>query len=120
MSQKDITEKALIENGLANLKFAVNRVMSIEGHISLKDAASQQPPDHLPQEIEASFREGAACMSIGCYNAAATMFRLCIDLATRAMLPVGEVEGLNAKTRSDLGLRLPWLIGKGLLPQDLR
>lgn len=59
-------------------------------------------------------------MSIGCYNAAGTMFRLCIDLATRAKLPEGDVEGLNAKTRRDLGLRLPWLLDKGLLPQDLR
>lgn len=120
LSQKELNAKALVENGLANLKFAVNRVMSVEGHITLKDSASQQPPDHLPKEIEAAFREGAACMSIGCYNAAGTMLRLCIDLATRTLLPDGEVEGLNAKTRRDLGLRLPWLIGKGLIPKDLQ
>jgi hypothetical protein len=50
------------------------------------------------------------------------MFRLCIDLATRRLLP-GEDEGaagLNAKTRRDLGLRLPWLFDSGRLPDALR
>jgi hypothetical protein len=35
------------------------------------------------------------------------------------MLPKGDVEGLNAKTRRDLGLRLPWPIKNGFLPKDL-
>jgi hypothetical protein len=48
------------------------------------------------------------------------MFRLCIDLATRAMLPNGEVPGLNAKTRRNLGLRLPWLFDTGRLPDALK
>jgi hypothetical protein len=45
---------------------------------------------------------------------------LCVDLATRSMLPSEEVEGLNAKVRRDLGLRLPWLFDKGLLPATLK
>ena len=48
------------------------------------------------------------------------MLRLCIDLATKPMLPAEEVEGLNRKTRRDLGSRLPWLFDNGLLPNDLR
>jgi hypothetical protein len=48
------------------------------------------------------------------------MFRMCVDLATRSMLPSGEEAGLNAKTRRDLGLRLPWLFERGYLPADLR
>ena len=59
-------------------------------------------------------------MSIGCFNAAGTMFRLCIDLSTRAMLPAEEVEGLNPKVRRDLGLRLPWLFDNRILPDPLR
>jgi len=35
------------------------------------------------------------------------------------MLPEKEVEGLNAKTRRDLGLRLPWLFNNNKLPVDL-
>ena len=59
-------------------------------------------------------------MSIGCYNAASTMFRLCIDLSTRAMLPAGDAEGLNSRVRRNLGLRLPWLFDNGILPEALR
>ena len=120
LSQKINSIGETIEQGLAKLPGAVNRVMEVKGHISLKDVASEQPPDYLPKNIEAVFREGAACKSIGCFNAAGTMFRLCVDQSTRAMLPEGEAEGLNTKTRRDLGLRLPWLFDHGKLPESLR
>ena len=48
------------------------------------------------------------------------MFRLCVDLATKSMLPTEEAPGLNTKTRRDLGLRLPWLFANGLLPEALK
>lgn len=120
LSQKEPSDRELIRKGLANLDRAVNQIMKVEGYISIKDMAAEPPPDHLPKNIDAAFREGAACMSIGCYNAAGTMFRLALDLATRSMLPEGDVEGLNAKVRRDLGLRLPWLFNKGVLPESLR
>lgn len=119
LSQKDIPHQELFKN-LVSLPGAVNRIADVEDYISLKHMASQSPPEHLPKNVEAAFREGASCLSIGCYNAAGTMFRLCIDLATRAMLPDEEVEGLNARTRRDLGLRLPWLFNNSLLPEALR
>jgi hypothetical protein len=105
---------------LSSYAAAVNRIAEIEGYICLKDIASKKPPEYLPANVESAFREGAACSSIGCHNAAGTMFRLCIDLATRPMLPEGETEGLNAKTRRDLGLRLPWLFNNNSLPETLR
>lgn len=120
LSQKEPSDKELIRKGLVNLDRAVNQIMKVEGYVSLKDVAAENPPDYLPKNIEAAFREGAACMTIGCYNAAGTMFRLSLDLATRAKLPEGEVDGLSAKVRRDLGLRLPWLFDKGLLPEALR
>jgi hypothetical protein len=115
----DSDTKVVQKSGLVNLSVAVNRYMNIESYINLKDIATSKPPDHLPIEIEAAFREGAACMSIGCFNAAGTMFRLCIDLSTRSKLPEGDAEGLNAKVRRNLGLRLPWLFNNGLLPDAL-
>lgn len=49
------------------------------------------------------------------------MFRLCVDMATRGMLPAEGAEGgPNAKQRRDLGLRLPWLFDNGKLPEGLR
>jgi hypothetical protein len=99
---------------------AVNRYMNVEGIVSQKDNSTFSPPEHIPKEIDAAFREGATCLSVGCYNAAATMFRLCVDIATRSMLPDEDVDGLNARVRRNLGLRLPWLFANGRLPQALQ
>jgi hypothetical protein len=106
--------------GLLEVPGALNNYVTVEGHISLKDSASVEPPEFLPKAIEPVFREGATCLAVGCYNAAGTMFRLCVDLATKSMLPIEDVPGLNAKTRRDLGLRLPWLFENGRLPEALR
>jgi len=107
------------ETGLVKIPGAVNPFVKIQGVITLKDKARFNPPEFIPPEIEAIFREGATCIAVGCNNAAGTMFRLCIDLITRSLLPEEEVEGLNYRTRRDLGLRLPWLFKNGLLPNAL-
>ncbi|MBU0533456.1 MAG: DUF4145 domain-containing protein [Candidatus Omnitrophica bacterium] len=118
--QKEPNSKNVIGSGLENFGGAVNKLMHIEGYVSLKDTASKQPPEYIPEKINAVFKEGATCMAIGCPNAAGTMFRLCIDLSTRAMLPEEEVKGLNSKIRHSLGLRLPWLFDNKILPEALR
>jgi hypothetical protein len=121
LAQNSISDEDIVhKNGLVNLKTSVNNYMRNEGFISLKDTASTRPPEYLPAKIDAVFREGAICMSVKCFNAAGTMFRLCIDLATRSMLSEGEVDGLNSRVRRNLGLRLPWLLNKGVLPESLR
>jgi hypothetical protein len=112
--------KYVHKTGLINIEEAVNRFVNIEGTITLKDTAAVQPPEFVPEQIEAVFREGATCLAVGCNNAAGTMFRLCIDLATRALLPEEDVQELNARTRRNLGLRLPWLFDNGRLPEVLR
>jgi hypothetical protein len=106
--------------GLVQIEGAVNKYVNIEGNITLKDNSTISPPEFVPENIEAIFREGATCMALRCNNAAGTMFRLCIDLVTIDLLPAGEVEGLNHKTRRNLGFRLPWLFDSGILPEALR
>jgi hypothetical protein len=108
------------KTGILKLEGAVNKYLDIEKYVSLKDEATALPPEYVPKEIADVFKEGATCLAVSCYNAAGTMFRLCVDLATRSMLPAEDVDGLNAKVRRDLGLRLPWLFAKGLLPGDLK
>ena len=101
---------------------SINRHFKVEGHISLRNFASVKSPEHVPSEIQAAFREGATCFAVDCFNAAGTMFRLCVDLATRPLLPDPEsvTDKLpNKKQRRDLGLRLAWLFENGLLPRDL-
>lgn len=117
-----IDERDFVEQcgGPSKVKGSLNGFVNLEGHVSLKDRAGVAAPEHLPEEILRAFNEGATCVAVKCYNAAGTMFRLCIDLATRPLLPHGEHEGLNARTRRDLGLRLPWLFDHGYLPEALR
>jgi hypothetical protein len=102
------------------LKYAVNRVLDIIGYISLKDEINVEVPEYLPKEIESAFLEGAQCLSINCPNASATMFRLCIDLATKPMLPQMDEEGLTQNIRRSLGLRLKWLFENNKLPMALK
>ena len=120
--QKDNENRTieLLQHELKDITLAVNQALTGHGYISQKDVAAEQPPEHLPENVEAAFREGAACAAIGCFNAAATMFRLCIDLSTKAMLPAGDAPGLNGQVRRSLGLRLPWLFDNDKLPEPLR
>src|SRR6185312_4905005 len=87
----------------------LNDFYTVKEYISLKDAAAEEPPEYLPPAINAAFKEGATCLAVNCVNAGATMFRLCVDHATKALLPDDEVDGLTAKIRWSLGLRLKWL-----------
>ncbi|MCK2046014.1 DUF4145 domain-containing protein [Chromohalobacter moromii] len=108
------------KNGLTGISGAVNRFVDVEGIVGLKDRLAEEPPEHVPDDIDAVFREGATCQAVGCYNAAGTMFRLCVDIATRGMTPVEDINGLNNRIRRNLGLRLPWLFDHGYLPEALR
>lgn len=99
---------------------SLNNFFRVEGFISYKDTGAVAPPDHVPDPIAKVFNEGAVSLAVQCWNAAGCMFRSCLDLATRPLLPHEETSGLNGRTRRDLGLRLPWLFDNGLLPADLR
>jgi len=105
---------------LEDYKGSLDRVLEVGGYVGLRHSALVEPPEHLPPEIDNAFNEAATCLAVECYNAAAAMFRLCLDLATRPLLPAEETEGLNQKTRRDLGLRLRWLFDNGTLPESLR
>ena len=69
LSQKHIQQDDQFAK-LSNYRAAVN---NIEGYICIKDISSVSPPDYLPSDVESAFREGSACLSIGCFNAAGTM-----------------------------------------------
>ena len=104
---------------LLDYESSANDLVDVYSYVSLKDAVGVEPPEHLPKDIKAAFEEGAKCLAVGCSNAAATMFRLCIDLGTRSLLPPAD-QPPNAHVRRTLGLRLPWLFDNGLLPEASR
>ena len=104
----------------ASFKGSINSFFENLGHISLKDKVGIEPPEYLPAHVDAAFQEGATCLAVQCFNAAATMFRLCVDYATQDLLPdVGHEPSLNSKQRRDLGLRLQWLFDNEKLPNEL-
>jgi hypothetical protein len=110
------------DDALVTLPSSLNNFFKVIGPITLRDNATIKPPDHLPEEILRAFNEGAACLSIGCYNAAASMFRLCLDLATRPLMPEPADTTRpqpNSRQRRDLGLRLRWLFEQELLPPEI-
>jgi hypothetical protein len=120
LSESDTMVRSRLENTpLEAIPFAVNEMVNVEGHITLKDAAGRHAPEHLPLEIRAAFEEGAACLAIDRPNAAAAMFRLCLDLATTPLLPEGP-DAPSPNVRRVLGKRLAWLFDQGRLPGVLK
>lgn len=110
-------------NALMDVKGTLNALFDVDSYVALQDNVKITPPEHLPEEIESAFREGAACFSIACFNAAATMFRLCLDHASRPLLPDPNDKGIpqpNNRQRHQLGARLEWLFDNGRIPIELR
>ncbi len=119
MHQPERTPK----EGLGEYKGSLNDFFKADRYVSLRDNNPRKPPEFLDDDLSNAFKEGAACFSIACYNAAATMFRLCVDLVTRPLLPDKadtNVAQPNEKTRRDLGLRLHWMFDNKVLDPSLR
>jgi len=106
--------------GLVGCTGVINDLINVTGYVSASDRAAVPAPEFVPGNILAAFNEGAKCLAVGCFNAAGTMFRLCVDMTTKDKMPEGDAPGLNSKIRRDLGLRLPWLFDNRYLPEDLR
>ena len=102
----------------------INDKFRVRGYVNIKNLATTAPPDHLPEDVARAFNEAATSVAVECWNAAGAMFRACVDLTTRPMLPPlpeGEVPPIPPwKVRRDLGLRLAWLFDNNHLPESLR
>lgn len=122
LSDESYEASALLkqQKGISTFSGGLNKLVRVERHISIADRAISPPPEYLPHPINDAFVEGAKCFSVGCFNAAAAMFRLCLDMATVDLLPKDESKGPPAKTRRSLGLRLTWLLDNAILPEALR
>ena len=96
--------------------------IDFERFVSVADKATIPLPDHLPPAVANCFKEGAASYNIGAYNAAAAMFRLALDLATKGLLPSEPAEqgGPNSSQRKRLFDRLGYLFDTRILAPQLR
>jgi Domain of unknown function (DUF4145) len=91
------------------------------GFLDFTEVKSKPAPDHLPPAIQSAFQEGTKCLATNCANAACAMFRLCLDLATKDMLPAeGAEQGPTNHQRRNLSARLEWLFEQGRLLPDLK
>lgn len=104
-------------------KGSLNDHFRSKGPVTLKDNFVHEPPAFLPEDVLRIYTEAVSCLAINCYNASATMFRLCLDLVTLPLLPEQAADSEsqpNKRQRRDLGLRLAWLFDAGLLPASLK
>lgn len=76
-------------------------------------------PEYVPDEISSIFDEGAKALAAECPNAAVAMFRLCLDVSTKPLLPTENTDGLNKFQRENLGPRIKWLFENGLISKEL-
>ncbi|WP_299861236.1 DUF4145 domain-containing protein [uncultured Roseobacter sp.] len=104
-------------NMLAGYNRTINDIVEFERFLTLRDNHSYESPEYLPKEVAAVLDEANSCLSSQCFNAAAAMYRLALDIATKAVLP-SENEP-NSKIRRSLGLRMNWLFDNKVLPKDL-
>jgi hypothetical protein len=81
-------------------------------------------PEHVPADVQRVFDEAAKCAAVGAWDAAGTMFRKVLDVATRRITPKPESDNQlrppNWKTYKDLRLRLDWLFENSLLSPALK
>lgn len=106
-------------NGPLDFPDSLDNHYEVRRFVNLTDRVDVQAPEHTDEKVAAAFAEAALCMKVGAWNAAATMLRLSLDLATRPMLPGDFTAGLNRRTRRDLAPRLEWLMSNGRLPAEM-
>ncbi|HFE9908094.1 TPA: DUF4145 domain-containing protein [Acinetobacter baumannii] len=80
---------------------------------------STEPPEYLPIEIEEIFTEASKCLSIGCFNASAAMFRLCLDIVTKKIVEQNENLGPTRENKKTIHSRLSWIFQNNILHRNL-
>ena len=98
----------------------LNNYFEIDGLLRIPDDEPRSPPEFIPPNIEKIFNEGAICFTKECWNAAGTMFRQCVDLATKEMLPEQGEKGLTKDNQGNLGPRIQWLFKNKKLNERLK
>jgi len=77
------------------------------------------PPEYLPKQIEDIFVEASKCLSVGCFNACAAMFRLCLDVVTKELIERYVVLLPTREDKKSIHSRLNWIFKHNLLNKGL-
>lgn len=83
-------------------------------------------PQFVPSDIENIFDEATKCLTINCFVASGSMFRLCLDLVTKNLLETWLDENKiseqppNKDQRNKLANRIDFLIDHDKIPKRLK
>lgn len=117
----NVSNKFRADGSLANYKGVINDIVLIMGPITIREVQATPAPDYVPAVIADVFVEASSSYEAKCFNAAAAMFRLALDLATKGLLPSETAEGgPDRRQRKELAARLDWLFENRVLGPDLR
>jgi hypothetical protein len=120
LSDHSKKKRFLKNNSLCELQNDLEPIFRTDGWLDVSAIEAAAPPESVPECVKLAFVEGARCYAVGCYNAAAAMFRLCLDLATKGLLPVDDDgSGPSKHERRNLAPRIKWLLDRQLLSADL-
>lgn len=106
---------------------AINKHLQSDEGVSFFNSFTYSPilpntvvsPEYIPAEIEAIFNEAAKCLSIGCYNAAGAMFRLCLDITTKYLIEQNKHLNPSSNDNRSIHSRLTWIFNNNVLPRGL-
>ncbi|MDA4962650.1 DUF4145 domain-containing protein [Acinetobacter baumannii] len=76
-------------------------------------------PEHLPPDLEKIFNEASKCLAIGCFNASAAMFRLCLDIITKHIVKENESLQPTRDDKKSIHNRLTWIFNNKILNAGL-
>ena len=121
LTNSQLTSEMRKDDIICTLNGSVSGLFELDRPVTLRDNDPAAPPDMVPDNVASVFREGAASYAGACYNAAGAMFRLCLDMVTKSLLPADDTPpNPNSRQRKVLYDRLAWLFETGRIPQDLR
>lgn len=88
-------------------------------HVTNYSLVTPKAPDHLPEEIQMVFDEATTCLAAKCFNAAAAMFRLCLDKTTQDILVKYNHLKPTKENNKTIHKRLTWIFENQILNQNL-
>ncbi|MFV5312405.1 DUF4145 domain-containing protein [Acinetobacter schindleri] len=104
----------------------INDHVFIKGLITPPLKQQNVCPIHVPEEIKNIFDEATKCLSMDCFVASGSMFRLCLDLVTKNLLEKWLEENQaseqqpNKDQRNKLANRIDFLINQDKIPKRLK
>lgn len=107
-------------------KSNINDHVRIRGLITPPYKKQNPCPNHVPEIIKNIYDEATTCLSINCFVASGSMFRLCLDLVTKDLLVKWLEENQtspqqpNKEQRNKLSNRIDFLIEQEQIPKRLK